>query len=167
MSIIHASLAIIGISHYHQDHTGQAHHFPQARLLMGKADIAALRSGAETYAKEYSKSLAHWLGGGGKLEEVDGDRDVFKVNSVVMLNLPGHTPGHHGNRRRSGNRRRQSRSSASAAVAGLRETAGRSQSPVRACQSTAPDAESQTTGPSHAGDRAAPRSTPNSRTPRD
>ena len=33
---------------------------------------------------------------GGKLEEVDTDRDVFKDNSVVMLNLPGHTPGHHG-----------------------------------------------------------------------
>jgi N-acyl homoserine lactone hydrolase len=89
-------IAIIGISHYHQDHTGQAHHFPQARLLMGKADIAALRSGTETYAKEYSKPLAHWLGGGGELEEVDADRDVFKDNSVVMLNLPGHTPGHHG-----------------------------------------------------------------------
>jgi N-acyl homoserine lactone hydrolase len=89
-------IAIIGISHYHQDHTGQVHHFPQARLLMGKADITALRSGTETYAKEYSKPLAHWLSGGGKLEEVDGDQDVFKDNSVVMLDLPGHTPGHHG-----------------------------------------------------------------------
>jgi glyoxylase-like metal-dependent hydrolase (beta-lactamase superfamily II) len=42
------------------------------------------------------KPLAHWLGGGGKLEEVDADRDVFRDNSVMMLNLRGHTPGHHG-----------------------------------------------------------------------
>jgi N-acyl homoserine lactone hydrolase len=89
-------IVLIGISHYHQDHTGQANHFPQARLLMGKADIKALRSRTEKYAEEYSKPLGHWLTGGGELQEVDGDLDVFKDKSVVMLDLPGHTPGHHG-----------------------------------------------------------------------
>jgi len=88
-------IAIVAVSHYHLDHTGQAHHFPQARLLMGRGDIAVLRS-TEPFAKERAKPLEHWLTGGGKLEEVDGDKDVFKDNSVVMLSLPGHTPGHHG-----------------------------------------------------------------------
>lgn len=84
-------IEIIGISHYHFDHTGQAALFPQARLLMGKADVAALRAPGSTRAKP----LAHWLGGGGKLEEVTGDKDVFGDQTVVMLDLPGHTPGHH------------------------------------------------------------------------
>jgi glyoxylase-like metal-dependent hydrolase (beta-lactamase superfamily II) len=35
-------------------------------------------------------------GGEGKLEAVRGDKDVFGDQSVVMLDLPGHTPGHHG-----------------------------------------------------------------------
>ncbi|WP_129644322.1 N-acyl homoserine lactonase family protein [Peristeroidobacter agariperforans] len=85
-------IAIIGISHYHYDHTGQAALFPQARLLMGKGDIDALRTPGSARAKP----LTHWLNGAGKLEEVTGDKDVFGDRSVVMLDLPGHTPGHHG-----------------------------------------------------------------------
>ncbi len=39
--------------------------------------------------------LSHWLTGGGNVEPVSGDKDVFGDGSVVMLALPGHTPGHH------------------------------------------------------------------------
>jgi N-acyl homoserine lactone hydrolase len=85
-------IEIVGISHYHFDHIGQAASFPQARLLMGKADIAALRAPGS----ERAKPLAHWLNGKGKLEEVVGDKDVFGDQTVTMLDLPGHTPGHHG-----------------------------------------------------------------------
>ena len=85
-------IEIVGISHYHYDHTGQAALFPQAKLLMGKADIEALRAPGSARAKP----LAHWLSGKGKLEEVVGDKDVFGDQTVVMLDLPGHTPGHHG-----------------------------------------------------------------------
>jgi N-acyl homoserine lactone hydrolase len=83
---------IIGISHYHYDHTGQAHQFPQARLLMGKGDIQELRASGSSSAKP----LEHWISGAGKLEEISGDKDVFGDGTVVMLDLPGHTPGHHG-----------------------------------------------------------------------
>jgi len=87
-----ASISLIGVSHYHWDHTGQAASFPQAKLLMGKGDVEALRqSGGER-----AKPLEHWLTGGGALEEITGDKDVFGDGSVVMLDLPGHTPGHHG-----------------------------------------------------------------------
>ena len=85
-------VSLIGISHYHFDHTGQAGDFPQAKLLMGKADLALLRRPGS----ERAKPLAHWIGGGGQLEEVEGDKDVFGDGKVVMLGLPGHTPGHHG-----------------------------------------------------------------------
>ena len=33
--------------------------------------------------------------GGGQLEALPGDKDVFGDSSVVILNTPGHTPGHH------------------------------------------------------------------------
>jgi len=87
-----ASISIIGISHSHWDHTGQAASFPQAKVLMGKGDVEALRQPGS----ERAKPLEHWLTGGGALEEVTGDKDVFGDGSVVMLDLPGHTPGHHG-----------------------------------------------------------------------
>jgi N-acyl homoserine lactone hydrolase len=83
---------IVGISHYHFDHTGQAKHFPQARLLLGEGDVKVLRTPGSARAKP----LAHWIGGAGKLEEVTGDKDIFGDQTVVMLDLPGHTPGHHG-----------------------------------------------------------------------
>jgi N-acyl homoserine lactone hydrolase len=83
---------IIGISHPHFDHTGQANHFPQARLLLGSGDVKALQVPGNPDAR----ALAHWFGGGGKLDTIAGDKDVFGDGSVIMLNLPGHTPGHHG-----------------------------------------------------------------------
>lgn len=87
-----AQVTEVGISHYHSDHTGQAQDFPQARLLLGRGDVDVLRQPDN----ERAKPLAHWLTEGGKLDAVDGDRDVYGDGSVLMLNLPGHTPGHHG-----------------------------------------------------------------------
>ena len=39
--------------------------------------------------------FANWISGGGKVEPLPGDKDVFGDGTVVMLNMPGHTPGHH------------------------------------------------------------------------
>jgi glyoxylase-like metal-dependent hydrolase (beta-lactamase superfamily II) len=85
-------IEVIGISHYHYDHMGQAKLFPQARLLLGKGDAQVLR----TPDNPRAKALAHWINGDGKIEEINGDQDIFGDGSVVMLDLPGHTPGHHG-----------------------------------------------------------------------
>ncbi|WP_223266756.1 N-acyl homoserine lactonase family protein [Luteimonas gilva] len=83
----------IGISHYHFDHIGQAADFPQAKLLIGEGDFAVFgKPGHE----ERTKLLSPWLRKGAKVEKVKGDFDVFGDGSVVMLDLPGHTPGHHG-----------------------------------------------------------------------
>ncbi len=86
-------ISFLGISHYHFDHTGQAGSFPNARLLMGPGDLAALR-GTEPGIER--APLAHWLTGGGEVTEARGDHDVFGEGRVVMMNLPGHTPGHRG-----------------------------------------------------------------------
>jgi len=84
-------VSILGISHNHGDHIGQARDFPGARLLIGAGDLAALRG----RPAEAQADLARWLTGGGQVTEVQGDHDVFGDGSVTMLNLPGHTPGHH------------------------------------------------------------------------
>lgn len=84
----------VGISHYHFDHIGQAKDFPQATLLIGKGDWDAVTSPNPPELTD-AAMLAPWISGGGKVEAVSGDKDVFGDGSVVMLSLPGHTPGHH------------------------------------------------------------------------
>lgn len=86
-------VGIVGISHYHMDHTGQAHLFPAAKLLIGDKDLAVLR---DPPAKVDPAPLAGWLKDGANVEGVAGDKDVFGDGSVTMISLPGHTPGHHG-----------------------------------------------------------------------
>jgi len=83
----------VGISHYHGDHTGGAAGFPQAELLIGKGDWDLLKGpgGAERGAAQ----LAPWISGGGRVRPVEGDLDLFGDGTVIMLAMPGHTPGHH------------------------------------------------------------------------
>jgi N-acyl homoserine lactone hydrolase len=89
------SIKLVGISHYHGDHTGQASSFPQAKLLIGKGDWDVLTS-AQPPAAVNPAPFAHWIKEGGAVEPVPADKDVFGDGSAIMLNLPGHTPGHHG-----------------------------------------------------------------------
>jgi N-acyl homoserine lactone hydrolase len=84
----------VAISHYHGDHAGQAASFPQATLLIGKGDWDVLTDG-KSAAIASPANFTHWISGGGKVEPVVGDKDVFGDGSVIMLNTPGHTPGHH------------------------------------------------------------------------
>lgn len=84
----------IGISHWHFDHTGQAARFPQARLLIGRSDLEHLRDRGPGVNDAAVAAMSHWLAGGGQVEPLDGDKDVFGDGRVVMLDLPGHTPGH-------------------------------------------------------------------------
>ena len=90
-----AQVGTVGISHFHGDHTGQARHFTNARLVIGQGDWDALK-GNDARLKTTREDLAHWLGGSGKAEPVAGDADLFGDGSVIMLALPGHTPGHSG-----------------------------------------------------------------------
>jgi len=83
----------VGISHYHGDHTGQAASFPQATLLIGQGDWDVLK-GPTPSGTTNAAPLKHWLDGAGKAEPVAKDKDVFGDGTVVMLDMPGHTPGH-------------------------------------------------------------------------
>jgi glyoxylase-like metal-dependent hydrolase (beta-lactamase superfamily II) len=78
----------VGISHRHDDHTGQLPEFPHATLLIGAGDF-------ETLKARKSDRITPWTRGGGKVEPVTGDKDVFGDGSVIMLDMPGHTEAHH------------------------------------------------------------------------
>jgi N-acyl homoserine lactone hydrolase len=84
----------VGISHYHGDHIGQANSLPKATLLIGKGDWDVLTNPKPTPGAN-PQLLSNWVSGGGTVEAITGDKDVFGDGSVIMLSTPGHTPGHH------------------------------------------------------------------------
>ena len=83
----------VGISHYHDDHIGQAAEFAGATLLIGRGDAEAVTSGAMEATRA---QLAPWLAEGaeGEVTRIASDHDVFGDGSVVIKGMPGHTPGH-------------------------------------------------------------------------
>lgn len=81
-----ADIDIVGISHMHDDHTGQAAEFPNANLLIGKRDFEQSTGKDDPFGQ--------WRGGGRPITLVGADHDVFGDGSVMALHLPGHTPDH-------------------------------------------------------------------------
>lgn len=84
-------IGLIGISHHHGDHIGQAADFPKAKLVIGAGDLAIIRK-----TDAAAKALAPWMVEGARVEAIEGDKDLFGDGSAVMIALPGHTAGHHG-----------------------------------------------------------------------
>ena len=83
------NISIVGISHMHGDHTGQAADFPNAKLLIGKKDFEASNGPKDPFGP--------WRVAQAKIQTMDGtDIDVFGDGSVIALNLPGHTASHIG-----------------------------------------------------------------------
>ena len=81
-----ADVDILGISHSHADHTGQAALFPTARLIIGKADFDGVKGKDDPFGP--------WRQAGANVTTTEGDLDVFNDGTVVAYFLPGHTPGH-------------------------------------------------------------------------
>ena len=84
----------VGISHFHADHTGQLAPIANATLLIGKGDWDAVNAPKPAPGVN-AAAFTNWISGGGKAEPVTLDKDVFGDGTVVMLDMPGHTPGHH------------------------------------------------------------------------
>ena len=91
LDITPAQVKYVGLSHSHGDHIGQANLFPQATLLVGKGDWEVLSDAKVT---PNQSAIAPWLSGGSRVEPLTADKDVFGDGSVIVLNMPGHTPGH-------------------------------------------------------------------------
>jgi len=80
------NIDVVGVSHMHGDHIGQAHEFTKARLVIGKRDFE------QTAGKD--DPFGPWRGEGKPVDTLTGDKDIFGDGSVVALHLPGHTPDH-------------------------------------------------------------------------
>lgn len=85
-------IGIVGVSHNHFDHMGQAASFPQATLMIGAGDWKSLHADPPPFAM-MSALVQPWMDGKAKVDPVTGDRDVFGDGQVMMLAMPGHTEG--------------------------------------------------------------------------
>ena len=76
-------IKFVAVSHTHPDHVGNVELFPQAILLVQKAEYDWPNPlGRPRFKAEHP------------VTKLEGDRDVFGDGSVMLLATPGHTPGH-------------------------------------------------------------------------
>jgi len=78
-----ADIGFLAVSHTHPDHIGNVEMFPQAMLLVQRAEYEW--PGANN-APRFKP--AH------PVTRLEGDYDVFGDGSVTIIATPGHTPGH-------------------------------------------------------------------------
>ncbi len=93
MNVRPEQVKYVGISHFHADHTGQLPSLPNATLLIGDREWAALTAQPPMSGANVA-GFTHWISGGGKYEALGADKDVFGDGTVIILRTPGHTPGH-------------------------------------------------------------------------
>jgi N-acyl homoserine lactone hydrolase len=78
-----ADVRYVAISHFHPDHTGNVDEFPEATVILQKAEWDyAMALPQKPFSPDHKAQL------------IEGDKDVFGDGSVTILSTPGHTPGH-------------------------------------------------------------------------
>jgi glyoxylase-like metal-dependent hydrolase (beta-lactamase superfamily II) len=93
LTITPEQVKYVGISHFHADHTGQLAPFTNATLLIGKGDWDQITSPTPMPGANVA-GFKSWIDEKRKVEPLTVDKDVFGDGSVVVLRMPGHTPGH-------------------------------------------------------------------------
>ena len=86
----------VAISHTHGDHIGNMGLFPNAAIMMQRAEYNWIHSpdGPNDNVNQLMALARTLLGEPKHLQPLDGDTDVFGDGSVTLLATPGHTPGH-------------------------------------------------------------------------
>ncbi|MEO0612391.1 MAG: N-acyl homoserine lactonase family protein, partial [Pseudomonadota bacterium] len=82
-----ADIDYVSVSHSHFDHTGQPEAAGNATWLVHAREYQAMFADPQT-----AQSYAGFAGF--DRQEFTGDYDVFGDGSVMILEMPGHTPGH-------------------------------------------------------------------------
>jgi glyoxylase-like metal-dependent hydrolase (beta-lactamase superfamily II) len=78
-----SDIRYLALSHSHGDHVGNVDLFPDATLLVQKAEY------------DWPDPLGvPRFKPGMKVVKAEGDHDVFGDGSVMLISTPGHTPGH-------------------------------------------------------------------------
>jgi glyoxylase-like metal-dependent hydrolase (beta-lactamase superfamily II) len=77
-----SDIKYVAVSHTHPDHVGNMALFPQATLLVQKAEY------------EWPSPVGPRFKPEQPVTKLDGDHDVFGDGSVTIISTPGHTPGH-------------------------------------------------------------------------
>jgi len=86
----------VAISHTHGDHIGNVGLFPNATIVMQRAEYTWIHSadGPNANVNQLMALARTLLGMPKNLQLLDGDSDVFGDGSVTLIATPGHTPGH-------------------------------------------------------------------------
>jgi glyoxylase-like metal-dependent hydrolase (beta-lactamase superfamily II) len=86
----------VAISHTHGDHIGNVGLFPNATIVMQRAEYSWIHSpnGPNDNVNQLMALARKLLGTPKNLQLIDGDTDVFGDGSATLVSTPGHTPGH-------------------------------------------------------------------------
>jgi N-acyl homoserine lactone hydrolase len=86
----------VALSHTHGDHIGNVWLFPNATIVMQRAEYSWIHSpnGPNDNVNQLMALARKLMGTPKNLQLIDGDTDVFGDGSVTLLSTPGHTPGH-------------------------------------------------------------------------
>jgi N-acyl homoserine lactone hydrolase len=77
-----SDIRYVAVSHSHGDHVGNVAMFPDAMLLVQKAEYEWPQASGPRFPPQL------------RVTKLEGDLDVFGDGSVTILATPGHTPGH-------------------------------------------------------------------------
>lgn len=91
-----SDIKYVAVSHSHFDHSGQVNDFPNATLIIQRAELAAMantKKAAEHYIAPdlYSSHITN--GELRRVRVIEGDTDLFGDGTLTTLLTPGHTPG--------------------------------------------------------------------------